>query len=251
VLGSTGMAPDESYPKLIALAAHELRSPVSVVSGYLRMLQRDAETPLSARQRKMVDEAERSCSRLVALISALSEVGKLDDGLVPMALKKTDLFPLVLEAAKQIPEGERGVLLQVRGQADGAVMTGDEDRLRAALEAIFHTVLRERAAPGTVVVERRLVGDGAQRSGVIVVADEASVQAALDATPASFDEKRGGVGFSLVIARRVIEAHGGRVWSPTPADGSGAPAPGAFDERAARSTVLIALPLAEFDPAAT
>src|SRR3954470_6261837 len=80
VLRSTkGMASEESYPKLISLAVHELRSPASVVVGYLRMLQRDDE-PLSDRQRKMVDEAEKSCARLVALIAALSEVGKIDDG---------------------------------------------------------------------------------------------------------------------------------------------------------------------------
>ena len=75
------MASEESYPKLLSLAVHELRTPASVVGGYLRMLQRDTETPLSDRQRKMVDEAEKSCARLVALIAELSEVGKIDAGL--------------------------------------------------------------------------------------------------------------------------------------------------------------------------
>ena len=46
------MATEESYPKLISLAVHELRSPASVVGGYLRMLQRDTEAPLSDRQRR-------------------------------------------------------------------------------------------------------------------------------------------------------------------------------------------------------
>ena len=93
------MASEESYPKLISLAVHELRSPASVVIGYLRMLQRDTETPLSDRQRKMVDEAEKSCRRLVALIAALSEVGKIDEGLITMSPKETDVFPLVAEVA--------------------------------------------------------------------------------------------------------------------------------------------------------
>ena len=65
------MATEESYPRLISLAVHELRSPAGVVSGYLRMLQRDTETPLSERHRKMVTEAEKSCARLVALITEL------------------------------------------------------------------------------------------------------------------------------------------------------------------------------------
>src|SRR5918912_1241470 len=54
----------ENYPQLLSLAVHELRTPASVVGGYLRMLQRDTEPAMSERQRRMIDEAEKSCQRL-------------------------------------------------------------------------------------------------------------------------------------------------------------------------------------------
>src|SRR2546426_7206730 len=63
------ISPNNAYPQLLSLAVHEFRTPASVVGGYLRMLQRDGETALTERQRKMVDEAEKSCGRLVALIA--------------------------------------------------------------------------------------------------------------------------------------------------------------------------------------
>ena len=68
--------PKDSYPQLLSLAVHEFRTPASVVGGYLRMLQRDTESTLSDRQRKMIDEAEKSCARLVAIVAELSDVGE-------------------------------------------------------------------------------------------------------------------------------------------------------------------------------
>jgi signal transduction histidine kinase len=234
-----GMA--EDYPRLISLAVHELRTPASVVGGYLRMLQRDTEAPLSERHRKMVDEAEKSCARLVALIAALSEVAKLDEGVVAMSRRPTDLFPLIAEVAGTVHEAaDRGVRLEVRGPDSGALIAGDEVRLRAAFFAIVHAIMRETVGPCTVVTERRLAQNGA-RSAIIIIAEETGLQAAYDARPGPFDEKRGGVGLSLPLARRVIEAHGGRLWSP--AVGGLETTDSTHDERSARSTALIAVPL--------
>jgi signal transduction histidine kinase len=216
------MAIEDSYPKLISLAVHELRSPTSVVGGYLRMLQRDAESPLTDRQRKMIDEAEKSCGKLAALIAELSELGKMDDGQIAMSSRPLDLFVLVSEVAKGVHEAaERDVRLEARGQHAGALMAGDESRLRAAFGAIFHAIVREKPGPCTVVADRRIVTGDGRSSAIIVTSDEASVSDAYEAASMPFDDKRGGVGLSLAIARRVIEAHGGRVWSPAVDRGSG------------------------------
>ena len=68
------------YPPLLSLAVHEFRTPASVVGGYLRMLQKDQDPPMSERQRQMIEEAEKSCARLVAIVAELSDIGKLDSG---------------------------------------------------------------------------------------------------------------------------------------------------------------------------
>lgn len=231
------MPSNESYPRLLSLAVHEFRTPASVVGGYLRMLQGD-EAPLTERQRKMVDEAAKSCARLVALIAELSDIGKLDDGLISVARQPLDLFVLVDEVAGKVEEAkDREVVLEVRGGAAGAPILGDAPRLKTAVDAIFRAILREKIGPCTVVAERRLDSRGGRTSAVVIVADAPSVQLAFDSAPGLFDEKRGGLGLALPLARRIIEGHGGRLWSPASPDGA--------DAALARGAAVISLPVTE------
>jgi signal transduction histidine kinase len=229
----------QSYARLLSLAVHELRTPASVVGGYLRMLQRDGESPLSDRQRRMVDEAEKSCARLVALVGEMSEVSKLDGGTAAIHTEGFDLFHLIHEVAASVHEAEdRDVHLQVRGESAGAPMTGDATRMRAALAAFFRAVLREQPASTTVVADARRRGEADAATATLVVAREADVQRSYDAPAGPFDEKRGGLGLALPIAVRVVERHGGRVWSPA--------LPGQADAGlAGRSAVIVSLPLSE------
>ena len=217
---------------LLSLAVHEFRTPASVVSGYLRMLQRDDATPLNERHRRMVDEAEKSCARLVALIAEMSEVAKLDEGLTPIGQTPVDVFAIIQELAASVREAEdRDVRFEVRGETSGAALTGDATRLRGAFSAIVRAILREQPSPSTVVAERRFDAQDGANAAVVVVAEASAVQTVYMSKPVSFDEKRGGLGLALPIARRIIEAHGGRVWSPaSPAE---------------RSAAIVSLPLSQ------
>src|SRR5436190_1104823 len=225
------------YPELLSLAVHEFRTPASVVGGYLRMLQRDSDT-LSERQRRMIDEAEKACARIVALIGELSDVGKLDAGLITLNRQPLDVFALVGEVAGHVQEGkERDVRLEVRGESAGATIAGDAPRLQSAFDAVFRAILREKAGPSVIVAERRYESRDGQTSAVIVVTEAQSVQAAYDSAPGAFDEKRGGLGLALPLARRVVEGVGGRIWSPAKQEGT--------DEAFARGSVIMSFPITE------
>ena len=231
-----GSSLQEAYSRLLSLAVHEFRTPASVVGGYLRMLQRDGEAPLSDRQRKMIDEAEKSCARLVGLIGELSEISKLDGGTAPFKDEPIDVFQLIREVAAGVHEaGERDVHLSVRGEGSGARLNADPMRIRAAFEAFFRTILREQPGQATVVADCRRADAGA---AVIVVARDTDVQQTYDAPRAPFDEKRGGLGLVVPIACRILARYGGTVWSPALAGQSESGLTG-------RSALIISFTLAE------
>jgi len=226
------------YPPLISLAVHEFRTPASVVGGYLRMLQGDQAPPMSERQLRMIDQAAKSCERLVAIVAELNDIGKLDSGLIALAQQPLDLFALVGEAAGLVTEaGERGVRLALGGPSSGATLTGDAARLRTAIDAVLRAVLREKPGPDVVIAERRIETHDGQTRAVLVIADEGRVQEARDADRGGFDDLRGGLGLALPLARRVIERHGGEIWSPA--------VPGHTDasDRGVHGSVIISFPL--------
>jgi signal transduction histidine kinase len=171
----------------------------------------------------------------VAIVAELSDIGKLDGGVLSLARQPLDLFSLLGEVAELVHEAsDREVVLKLHGSNTGAPMSGDPPRLRAAFDAIFRAILREKPGPATVVAQRRLEVRDGRHSAVVVVSDAASVQQAYETEPGPFDEKRGGLGLALPLARRVIEGHGGRVWSPSGGDAA-----------LARASAIIALPLTE------
>jgi two-component system cell cycle sensor histidine kinase PleC len=200
----------------MSLAVHELRTPVTVVSGYLRMLLREQGGPLTEKQRKMLEEADRSCARLGALVAEMSELGKLEGRELALSRQEFDLAALLAELASRMHEGDdRGVALEVRGCDRPILVTGDRTRIGAALNALMHAALRERGEPGVIVAECSVLA-GSPGWGVVAIGEASLVPSLMrDAhdTPPGFDEWRGGLGLALPVARRVIEAHGGALWS--------------------------------------
>lgn len=211
----------------LSLAVHELRTPVTVTAGYLKMLLREQAGPISEKQRHMLNEAERSCARIGALISEMSDLGKLEAGEVAVPRATFDLSALLAEVAGSMHEGEdRGIRLDVRAGRRVPV-SGDRPRLAAALKALMHLTLRERGEPGVVIVECSVLATAGDTWAVVTMGDEtvtaSLAEGAHAGTPPPFDEWRGGLGLALPVGRRVIEAHGGTLWSarhPGPRAGS-------------------------------
>lgn len=207
-------AEHSALPRALSLAVHELRTPVTVVSGYLRMLLKEQGGPISEKQRKMLEEMERSCARIAALVTEMSELGKLESGDLAVARQPFDFAALVAELASRMHEGhDRGVTLELRGAEARLDVVGDRARIGAAVGALLHAALRERGEAG-IVVAHCARSDAGGSWALLAIGDEADVAALVGAQEeAGFDEWRGGLGLALPVARRVVAAHGGAIWS--------------------------------------
>src|SRR4249919_3627852 len=141
------MAPapvDPRWSKVLSLSVHEFRTPLTVVAGYVRMLLKDRAGPLSDQQRKLLEETEKSCGRLTALLSELSDLGRLEGGAVNFNRQPVDLRTIIKAAIDQLaplPDRDVSIVLET---ADGpATVSADATRLTNALGSVIAALRRE------------------------------------------------------------------------------------------------------------
>jgi K+-sensing histidine kinase KdpD len=201
---------DARWPKVLSLAVHEFRTPMTVVAGYIRMLLKD--------QRRLLEEAEKSCNRLSALLSEMSDFSGLEAGTATFNRVPIDLRAALSESVSGLPDApDRQIDVDLQVGAGEALLQGDPVRLRAAFTAVLLALRRELVSSSTLAVRETVRQSAGHAVSWIAIADPdriGPVAEADDSGLAVFDEWRGGSGLSLGVARRVFEAHGGSIWSP-------------------------------------
>lgn len=215
--------PHHRWPQLLALAAHEMRTPAGVVSGYTRMLLQGRAGELADGQRSVLEAADRSNARLAALLAQMSDLARLEDGTLRLAPAMVDLATTL--ASRDAPAAMPTPVPPL----PPALLSVDAARLRDALAAI--AALHRRKGVGVPALAART--DDASLWLAVGAADAAAgalgvVEAALE----PFDDLQGGLGLELTLARVVVEEHGGAIYAR----------PGAEPEH---EVTVIRLPLAE------
>jgi signal transduction histidine kinase len=201
---------DPRWPKVLALTVHELRTPMTVILGYIRMLLKERAGAVTDQQRRLLEEAEKSCGRLSALVSELSELSNLEAGTLPFNRQPTDLGAAIRTAVAQLPPlPDREIAVDLQLTDGPALVNGDPARLAQAFGSLITALRREIVTSDRLIVSARQEPDGFE----LLIGDEDALAAmTADGERPPFDEWRGGVGLSLAVARRLIEAHGGHLW---------------------------------------
>lgn len=204
-------ATDPRWPKVLSLSVHEFRTPITVVAGYIRMLLKDRAGPLNDNQRRLLEEAEKSCARLSALLAEVSELSNLEAGTAPLNKGSVDVAALLREAVATLPPmPDRDVPVTLDLNEEPVPFQGDAARLTQGFGAVIAALRRELIGEDGLTVRGRAAGDAYE----ILIGDPETIAALQGESAAElgvFDEWRGGVGLSLAVARRILNAHGASI----------------------------------------
>lgn len=128
------MTEDSSFPKLVSLAAHDLRTPLATVSGFAKTLIRreSLEDPAS----RYVQMIESAAGQMVELLDELGLAARIEDERYEPNLQEVNTLDLARGAAAELGED------RVRVGGDGAAVRVDVEATQRAVTALAQCALR-------------------------------------------------------------------------------------------------------------
>jgi signal transduction histidine kinase/CheY-like chemotaxis protein len=219
-------AADTARNRFVAVLSHELRSPLSAISAWTRIMQGgtmdadEIETALA-----IVDRNARALARL---IEELLDVHRITSGTVALEMAALDLVALVRLAVEVHgpAAAERRVRLEFYGDLSTAVVAGESNRLQQVLGNLLGNAIKFTPAGGRVRVDVRLAA-----GNVEVRVEDTGEGIAPAVLPHLFDRShplapfsrgKGGLGLGLSISKQLVALHGGTISASSSGRGKGA-----------------------------
>jgi signal transduction histidine kinase len=204
---------DRMRSDFIQMVSHELRSPMTVVSGISEILSSRGER-LSAEQRiELVETLGREARRLTRLVSQVLDLEAVDRGGFPLQAEDVDLGAIAEEAVTDSGSAERTTLMVGAGERIASV---DRDRIKQVLLNLIGNAAKfsDPSSPITVAVvpeADEVVVSVADRGPGIAVEDQVRLFRRFSRLPATMQMKPGS-GLGLYLSRKIVEEHGGAIW---------------------------------------
>ena len=221
----------------LASAAHELKTPLAVIKGYYDLLLSGSLGKLTGKQQDIMQESKESCERLVRLVSMFLNYSALESGKLVMHLRENDLRDCLSEVESRWRDAfaRKNVRLDTYYSPDLPKLAFDYQKVQQSVANLLDNALKHTPAGGTVTLraelhfwerraaeetpttERRIQRNSQANSVRVAVSDTGPGIAAehhqeIFEDFVRVDRSSSGMGLGLAIAKRLIQAHRGKIW---------------------------------------
>jgi signal transduction histidine kinase len=212
---------DELKSEFVSVAAHELRTPLSSILGYVEILLDESFGPLSHSQRDYLEIVQRSASRLADITKNLLDVTRIEAGRIDLVLLPTDLPALVAAVAAEFePQLEtKSQRLTLRARPKLPPVLADETRAAQILGNLLSNASKYTPDGGAITVsvspteEEGFLQVAVEDTGVgISYEDQDKLFTRFFRADSASRTRASGAGLGLYITRSLVELHGGRIW---------------------------------------
>ncbi|MDI6857048.1 MAG: HAMP domain-containing sensor histidine kinase [Dehalococcoidia bacterium] len=207
----------------IGIAAHDLKAPLTAIQGFLWVMLGGFAGEISEKQRNMLERSTLRINELLTLISDLLDIPRIETGQIVQEMENVCLREIIdgsIEGQRNLAEA-KGIDLIVDVPDELPAVKGSSSRLQQVFTNLINNAINY-TQEGAVTVcarerQRDLLVEVVDTGIGIPPADMSHVFE--DFFRASNVETRG-TGLGLSICRRIVEAHGGKIWAESPCPGA-------------------------------
>lgn len=210
----------------VSIAAHDLKAPLSAIQSFLGVMLGGYAGELNEKQKHMMERASQRIAELLNLISNLLDIPRIEVGQLVQEMTEVSLAQVIESFAEEGASlaQQKGIKFTVQVPRNLSCVFGAPSRLQQVITNLVNNAINY-TSEGEVIV-RAMETDN---EILVEVADTGCGIPADDLPKVFQDFFRGsnvgpkGTGLGLSISRRIIEAHGGKIWveSPCPETGKG------------------------------
>ncbi|MFW2404180.1 MAG: phosphate regulon sensor histidine kinase PhoR [Gammaproteobacteria bacterium] len=194
----------------VANASHELRSPLTVIAGYLDALEDDEECPGSWRQ--PIADMREQADRMSQLVQDLLELSRLESGASSPMDHAVDIPAILASARKEVlAQGERAQQIAVEVDSEENLL-GEETEIQSVVSNLVSNAVRYTPSEGSIVIRWDVDDDGGHLSvedtGIgIAEVDIPRVTERFFRADEGRARQQGGTGLGLAIVKHALKRH--------------------------------------------
>lgn len=217
---------EEGAREFIDIASHELRHPITLISGYAALLKEGAGELDDEKRGHILDVIFRCSDRLDHLAGELLNVSRIEQGRMPLDIRTIEVEPMIRQVIEDIREIYHDHRFRVSVASDAGRVDADAEGMARLLRELLDNACRYSPGSSQVRVEAEAMGEEVQvtlldRGQGIPEAYRDKIFNRFYRTGDILHHSRHGLGLGLYIAREITEANGGRLWyEPRPGGGS-------------------------------
>ncbi|HXE76305.1 MAG TPA: ATP-binding protein [Candidatus Xenobia bacterium] len=208
---------DRMKSEFIAIASHELRTPMTSIKGSVDLILSGYAGDISTDTQELLEIAQKNCDRLIRLINDILDLAKIEAGQVRLNLERLDLTEAVQRSIQgvQALADQNEIELVLERPAELPLVEVDKDRIEQVVTNLLSNAIKFSPPRGQVRVALEVVDGWVQ----CCVQDQGSgiAEDQLQRVFGKFQQlgnsaRKGGTGLGLAISQALINEHRGRIW---------------------------------------
>ena len=208
---------DQLKDEFIGLVSHELRSPLTVITGAVNTALTEAERLSPEETHQLLNDAALEAESLSHMLGNLLELSRIQADRLLLHAEATNAKKVIQNIVERVKHQYSSRQLVVDLPKKLPSVYADELRLERILYNLLENAVKYSPQGGEIRISARpeeehlVIGVSDQGSG-ISPSDQAKLFEPFQRLEESRSDGVGGVGLGLLVCRRLVEAHGGQIW---------------------------------------